>query len=93
LYLQQLQRTSQRFGEFDLVVYQASADVDVDDPLGGVLDSEQMRQRDRIVFEAAKTAAVPLAWNLAGGYQVPVSRVIRLHMATMEECVRAYARQ
>jgi hypothetical protein len=56
--------------------------VHVDDPVGGVLDSEQMRQRDRIVFEAGKTAAVPLAWNLAGGYQVPVSK-IKLHMATI----------
>jgi acetoin utilization deacetylase AcuC-like enzyme len=93
LYLQQLERTSERFGEFDLVLYQAGADVHVDDPLGGVLDSEQMRQRDRIVFEAAKTAAVPLAWDLAGGYQVPVSKVIKLHVATMEECVRVYALQ
>ena len=77
--------------EFDLILYQAGADVHVDDPLGGVLDSEQMRQRDRIVFEAAKRAGVPLAWDLAGGYQVPISKVIRLHMATMEECVRTYA--
>jgi len=90
LYLQQLARTIQRFREFDLVLYQAGADVHVDDPLGGLLNSEQMRQRDRMVFEAAKTATVPLAWDLAGGYQVPVSKVIKLHMATMEECVRTY---
>src|ERR1017187_10373025 len=50
-YLQQLERTSERFREFDLVLYQAGADVHVDDPLGGVLNSEQMQQRDRIVFE------------------------------------------
>ena len=49
-----------------------------------------MRQRDRIVFEAAKSAGVPLAWNLAGGYQVPVWKVGALHVATMEECVRGY---
>ena len=93
LYLQQLERIVERFSEFDLILYQAGADVHVDDPLGGVLDSEQMRQRDRIVFEAAKRAGVPLAWDLAGGYQVPISKVIRLHMATMEECVRTYARE
>lgn len=51
---QQLERTSERFREFDLVLYEAGADVHVDDPLGGVLNSEQMRQRDRIVFEAPK---------------------------------------
>jgi acetoin utilization deacetylase AcuC-like enzyme len=71
-------------------LYQAGGDVHGDDPLGGVLDSDQMRQRDRVVFEAASNAKVPLAWNLAGGYQVPVSKVIRLHVTTMEECVRAY---
>ena len=91
MYLEGLERTCGRFSGFDLVLYQAGADLHVDDPLGGVLDSAQMRQRDRIVFTAARAAGVPLAWNLAGGYQVPVSKVVGLHLATMEECVRVYA--
>ena len=91
MYLEGLERTCGRFSGFDLVLYQAGADLHVDDPLGGVLDSAQMRQRDRIVFTAALAAGVPLAWNLAGGYQVPVSKVVGLHLATMEECVRVYA--
>ena len=90
LYMQALRRITERFGEFNLILYQAGADLHVDDPMGGVLDSKQMRERDRLVFETAKHVGVPLAWNLAGGYQVPVSKVIRLHMATMEECARAY---
>lgn len=90
LYLQELERVAARFSEFDLVLYQAGADLHVDDPLGGVLDSAQMRQRDRMVFEAAKQSGTALAWDLAGGYQVPVSKVVKLHVATMEECVRAY---
>lgn len=90
MYLQQLQRTVARFSEFDLILYQAGADLHVEDPLGGVLDSEQLRQRDRMVFAAARRAGVPLAWDLAGGYQEPVSKVIQLHLATMQECVRAY---
>lgn len=93
LYLEELGRTVARFPDFDLILYQAGADVHVNDPLGGVLDSEQMRRRDRVVFEAAAAARVPLAWNLAGGYQVPISKVVRLHLATMEECSRAYIRQ
>lgn len=91
MYLEGLERTCGRFSGFDLVLYQPGADLHVDDPLGGVLDSAQMRQRDRIVFTAARAAGVPLAWNLAGGYQVPVSKVVGLHLATMEECVRVYA--
>ena len=90
LYLQELERTVARFSDFDLILYQAGADVHVEDPLGGILDGNQMRRRDRVVFEAASKANVPLAWNLAGGYQVPVSTVITLHLATMEECVQAY---
>lgn len=90
LYFQELERTVARFSEFDVILYQAGADVHVDDPLGGVLDSGQMRRRDRLVFEAASKRNLPLAWNLAGGYQVPVSKVIALHVATMEECVKAY---
>ena len=49
-----------------------------------------MRQRDRIVFEVAKSAGDPLSWDLAGGYQVPDSMVVALHVATMEECMKTY---
>jgi acetoin utilization deacetylase AcuC-like enzyme len=90
-YLEHLARVVKTFARYDLVLYQAGADLHVDDPLGGVLDTDQMRERDRIVFEAARQTGVPLAWNLAGGYQEPVSKVIRIHAATMEECARVYA--
>ncbi len=89
-YLDRLQLAVKQSPKFDLILYQAGADLHVDDPLGGVLDSDQMRERDGIVFEAARRAGVPLAWNLAGGYQEPISKVVRIHMTTMEECVRAY---
>jgi acetoin utilization deacetylase AcuC-like enzyme len=89
-YLNSLHRVVRQFPNFDLILLQAGADVYVDDPLGGVLDSGQIRERDRIVFEAARAARVPLAWDLAGGYQEPISSVLRIHRATMEECVKAY---
>jgi acetoin utilization deacetylase AcuC-like enzyme len=53
-YLARLGQTAGRFGDFDLVLYQAGADVHVDDPLGGVLTTEQMIERDRTVFQAAR---------------------------------------
>lgn len=92
-YLAQLEEVLVRLTDFDLVLYQAGADVHVADPLGGVLTTEQMIQRDRIVFEAARTRQIPLAWNLAGGYQEPIDRVIALHRNTMEVCAEVYARR
>ncbi len=50
------------------MLYQAGADPHIDDPLGGILSSEQMSWRDRQVFE--KLGHLSLVWNLAGGYQV-----------------------
>ncbi|WP_158558980.1 histone deacetylase [Rhodoferax lacus] len=52
----------------DVVLYQAGADPHTDDPLGGILTTAQMQTRDRTVFQ--QLGAVPLVWNLAGGYQV-----------------------
>lgn len=89
-YLESLGREVQRFKDFDLVLYQAGADVHVEDPLGGVLTTEQMRTRDELVFRSAKTAGVALAWNLAGGYQQPLSKVVELHVQTMRECTRVF---
>lgn len=89
-YLTMLREQVSWFADFDLVLYQAGADVHVDDPLGGVLTTEQMIERDRTVFEAAHDAAVPIAWNLAGGYQEPLSRVVQLHVNTMRCCTLVY---
>lgn len=89
-YLDCIERESARFNQYNLVIYQAGADVHVDDPLGGILTTEQMRIRDEIVFKAACSAATPLAWNLAGGYQKPLSVLLALHTQTMRECAKAY---
>jgi acetoin utilization deacetylase AcuC-like enzyme len=89
-YLQRLRETVARFHAYDLVLYQAGADVHVDDPLGGVLTTEQMTKRDRIVFAAARTQATPIAWNLAGGYQEPLARVVDLHSNTLRACEREF---
>jgi len=72
------------------ILYQAGADQHVADPLGGLLTTNQLRQRDRIVFESCKKAGVSVVWNLAGGYQDPFSKVLDIHRATMEECINVY---
>lgn len=71
--------------KLDLILYRAGADPHVDDPLGGVLTSAQLRQRDRRVFEIARGLGIPPAWDLAGGYQrggrTGIDPVIAIHMA------------
>lgn len=71
-YLEELKRimTLLQVHPVDLVIYQAGADVHVNDPLGGTLTTEEMAQRDRMVFQACHQLQIPLAWNLAGGYNV-----------------------
>lgn len=78
----------------DVIIYQAGADVHVNDPYGGVLTTEQMLERDRRIFVIAKNSNIPLAWNLAGGYQVEadgsIQKVIDLHLNTFQACKEVY---
>lgn len=78
------------FADYDLLIYQAGADQHIKDPLGGFLTTAELAERDRIVFSIAKTIGVPVVWNLAGGYQEPVSQVIEIHRNTMAVCVAEY---
>lgn len=79
----------------DLVLYQAGADPHVDDPLGGWLTTAQLRERDRRVFAAASEWKLPIAWNLAGGYQRTkdggIGPVLEIHRNAMIECARQAA--
>jgi len=73
-----------------IILYQAGADPHIDDPMGGNLTTSQMRRRDKIVFEFCAAKGIPVVWNLAGGYQEPIERVLELHDNTMRECAAAY---
>lgn len=71
----------------DIILYQSGADPHINDPYGGLLTTEQMYKRDCIVFEFAKKHNKPIVWNLAGGYQEPIEKVLELHMNTLKACV------
>jgi acetoin utilization deacetylase AcuC-like enzyme len=73
------------FGHCDLVLYQAGADSHIDDPFGGRFTTEQFRLRDQIVFKKLSELEIPVVWNLAGGYQDPIEKVLSLHTITAEE--------
>lgn len=78
----------------DLLLYQAGADIHVDDPLGGIMTTQQMQERDRLVFLAAEAYGLPCVWNLAGGYSRDkagtIEPVLALHRQTMLECIKQY---
>ena len=74
----------------DVLLYQAGADPDVADPLGGWLDTAQLFERDGRVFRAARAHGLPVVWNLAGGYQEPLRRVLDIHDNTARARVEVY---
>lgn len=82
--------------QYDLVLYQAGADIHVDDPLGGLLTTDQMKQRDISIFSNCARLQIPLVWNLAGGYQRDdkggIEPVLALHRNTMLVCIGEFSR-
>ncbi len=58
------------------------------------MTSEQLARRDLIVFSTAARIGLPVAWSLAGGYQVDASGgiapVLAVHRETMRACVDTF---
>ena len=88
-YFRALKHSWRAINDADLVIYQAGADIHVNDPLGGILTSEQMRERDDMLRYFAMSR--PFVWNLAGGYQLDslgetaaqkLGPVVELHLQT-----------
>lgn len=77
----------------DLVIYQAGADVHIDDPLGTLgMTTEQMFVRDQLIFQFCYKAKFPVFFVLAGGYQEPVEeKLVPLHVNTFRAAYEAYS--
>ena len=70
--------------------YLAGADPYEDDQLGGLrLSRDGLRERDRMVYQAARAANIPTVVVLAGGYARNVEDTVCIHLATIEEALRA----
>ena len=70
------------------VFYLAGADPYEDDQLGGLrLTKQGLRQRDRLVIGAVRSAGIPLVITLAGGYARHVDDTVAIHAATIEEAL------
>jgi acetoin utilization deacetylase AcuC-like enzyme len=67
----------------DLLLYQAGADPLRDDPYSPLdLSHDDLKERDRLVFEFAKKHSLPVAWVLAGGYSKDITQVVEAHVNT-----------
>jgi acetoin utilization deacetylase AcuC-like enzyme len=90
-WLERLPSIVRSFQGCGLVLYQAGADPHVHDPHSRkILNDEQLLRRDRIVFRELHKLGVPVVWNLAGGYQTPLRKVLDIHDNTMRACVETY---
>jgi len=68
----------------DLIYYLAGADPYREDQLGGLaLTLEGLKERDRLVLEAARARNIPIAITFAGGYARRVQDTIQIHTNTI----------
>lgn len=77
----------------DVILYQAGADPYREDPYSPLdVGHEDLLARDRLVFDAARDAGVPIAWVLAGGYTKDVSKIVTVHVNTARAALAAFPR-
>jgi acetoin utilization deacetylase AcuC-like enzyme len=79
--------------QFDpqLICYIAGADPYREDQLGGLsLTKEGLKQRDELVYRAAKARGIPVMVTLAGGYARQVEDTVSIHCNTVLACQEVY---
>lgn len=95
-YLEKMQSLEIDVARFNpqLIIYSAGVDAHIDDPLGGLLTTEQLGARDELMFEIGRRLNVPVVFNLAGGYQRDpdggISKVVKLHLNTFSAALRVH---
>jgi acetoin utilization deacetylase AcuC-like enzyme len=76
----------------DIVFYLAGADPYEGDRLGRLkLTVGGLRERDRLVFDACRRRAIPVAVAMSGGYAPDVNAIVTIHSNTIREAVTACA--
>ncbi|MCY1075064.1 histone deacetylase family protein [Archangium lansingense] len=75
----------------DLLFYQAGVDPLAEDSLGRLsLSHAGMRERDRLVLEAAWHRGLPLVLTLGGGYAKPITATLEAHVGTYETALSVF---
>ncbi|MCW8194592.1 histone deacetylase [Proteobacteria bacterium 005FR1] len=76
--------------KIDLILYQAGADCHWRDPKGRAgLTTRQLYQRDLAVFRIARDLQIPVLFNVAGGYQNPLT-IARLNANTVRAACKIF---
>jgi acetoin utilization deacetylase AcuC-like enzyme len=75
----------------DLAIYLAGADPFIYDRLGRLRVSKLgLAERDRLVFSRCRSAGVPVAVTMAGGYAEEVTDTVDIHFQTVVEAAQAF---
>ena len=78
--------------EPDLICYIAGADPYREDQLGGLaLSIAGLMKRDELVFQVAKTRAIPVMVTYAGGYAQRVEDTVTIHSNTVLAAKRVFS--
>lgn len=89
--MKELRGCVERMAGCDVVLYQAGADQHIDDPLGGLLTTAELKARDTQVFAILAELGIPVAWNFAGGYQKEtdgsIPKVVEIHENTARAAI------
>jgi acetoin utilization deacetylase AcuC-like enzyme len=92
--IEELPACVRRTAGCDVVLYQAGADQHIADPLGGLLTTPQLRERDATVFAILRELGIPVAWNFAGGYQKEpdgtIPKVVEIHENTARAALEVW---
>ena len=77
----------------ELICYIAGADPFAGDQLGGLnLSLNGLRQRDELVFRAARARSIPLMSTYAGGYAINLEDTVTIHCNTIEAAAQVCRR-
>ncbi len=75
----------------DLLLYQAGMDCHQGDPLGSLgVTTEDLQERDRLVFEFARDHDIPVLFVMAGAYQ-PLPDVVGLYTRTFQVATTTFS--
>jgi acetoin utilization deacetylase AcuC-like enzyme len=92
-YLEALAGVLPRVLEFrpELVFYQSGVDALAEDRMGRLaLTHDGLRRRDRMVMETVRSAGIPLAVTLGGGYAEPIELTVEAHANTFLTAAEVY---
>ena len=75
----------------DLVIYDAGVDIYEHDPLGLLnVSIEVIRQRDALVIETVRSANIPIATVIGGGYDKDQAALASRHAIVVEEAAKVF---